>query len=292
MASFEGIFIPIITPFNQKGEIDEAGLKKLVNYFIKAGVHGLVPCGTTGESVTMTEEEVLRVIQIAVAETKGRIPVIAGTGSVDTAKTVKMTEKAAKLGVDGVLVVCPYYNRPSQQGIYEHFKLVAAATNLPIIIYNIPSRTGVNINFDTVARLAKIENIVGIKESAGDINQLMNLMAIENFSVLSGEDHMIFPNMCLGGNGAIVASGHVSPEKFVHLYNLAKEGKMAEARKLHFELLPLVRALFYEPNPTAIKAAMSLLGLPGGKVRLPMVKASVQCQKVVKDALVGLGLIK
>lgn len=292
MAQFEGVYIPNITPFNEKGEIDEKGLRSLVNYFIQAGVHGLVPCGTTGESVTMTEDEILRVIAIVVEEAKGRIPVIAGTGSVDTAKTVKLTQKAVKLGVSGALVVCPYYNRPSQQGIIEHFKSVAGATDLPIIIYNIPPRTGVNMNIDTVARLAEIPNIVGIKESAGDINQLMDLIQIDNFSILSGEDHMLYPNLCLGGHGAILASGHIVPEQFVQIYNLVGDGKFEEARRLHYRLLPLVRALFYEPNPTAIKAALNMLGLPGGAVRLPMVKATGQCREVVRKALLDLNLIQ
>ena len=292
MALFEGILVPNITPFDDAGNIDEKGLRRLIKYLLDAGVHGLVPCGTTGESMTMTEEEILRVIEIVVEAADGQVPVIAGTGSGDTAKTVKLTERAARLGVDGFLVVCPYYNRPSQKGIVEHFQKVAAATNLPVILYNIPSRTGVNMTVETIEKLAVTGNIVGIKESGGDINQLMDLLNLPLFTVLSGEDHMLYPNLCLGGHGGIMASAHIAPDKFVRLYNAYREGKTEEARQLHFELLPLVRALFYEPNPTAIKAALNMLELPGGRLRLPMVPASEQCLQIVRDALAGLGLIK
>lgn len=283
---FEGIHVPLVTPF-LKNKLDKRSLRRLINLVIKEGASGLVPCGTTGEAPTLSHEEHMEVIRLTVEEANGRVPVIAGTGSNETVKAIEFTRYAEKVGADGALVVGPYYNRPTQAGLYEHYKAVAKSTRLPIIIYNIPIRTGRNIETDTIVELSKLPNIVGVKEASADINQVMNIIkGTENFTVLSGEDHLIFPLCCLGGQGAIVASAHVATADFVNVWRLVRENRIDEARALHYKLLPLVRVFFSEANPSPIKAALAVLGIiSSDEVRLPLVPATLACKQALKAEL-------
>jgi 4-hydroxy-tetrahydrodipicolinate synthase len=290
---FEGIYVPNITPFSG-GEVDEDSLRRLVDYIIDNGATGLVPCGTTGESPTLSHDEHVRVIEVVVDQTAGRVPVVAGVGSNSTGETLEIVERVEGIDLEGYLVVGPYYNRPSQEGIAEHFRAVARVTERPIIIYNIPMRTGRNIEVGTVVELSRVPNIVGIKDASGDINQTMNILARagDGFSVLSGEDHLMFSIACLGGHGGIMASAHLLPNEFMTLYGGVREGKTEEARARHYHLLPLVRVLFKEPNPAPTKAAMKLMGIiDSDELRLPLLEASPACREDVSGVLHGLKLL-
>jgi 4-hydroxy-tetrahydrodipicolinate synthase len=291
----KGCLIPLVTPFDERGNLDEPALRNLVNYLIEEqAADAIIPCGTTGESPTLSHAEHMMVIEVVREETAGRMPVIAGTGSNSTAEAIEMTMAAEKLGVDGSLQVSPYYNRPSQQGIYEHYKAIAESTSLPLIIYNIPFRTGRNIEVDTILRLSEIENIVGIKEASGDILQVCEIIegirkAGSEFYVYSGEDPVTFLVLCLGGQGCIAAVGHVLGVEFSRMCRLVWEGKVEEAREIHFRVLPMVRALFCEPNPTAIKQALNWMGVPVGGVRLPLVEMMEKGKKILRAAMLELG---
>ncbi|RJP26659.1 MAG: 4-hydroxy-tetrahydrodipicolinate synthase [Actinobacteria bacterium] len=290
-----GCLIPLVTPFDEKGGLDETALRNLVNYLIdEQAADAIIPCGTTGESPTLSHKEHMTVIEIVREETAGRVPVIAGTGSNSTAEAIEMTVTAEKLGVDGSLQVSPYYNRPSQQGIYEHYKSIAESTSLPIIVYNIPFRTGRNIEVETMLRLAGIDNIVGVKEASGDILQVCSIIEEVrreglDFHVYSGEDPVTFLVLCLGGQGCIAAVGHVLGAEFSHMCRLVWEGRLEEAREIHFQVLPLVRALFCEPNPTAIKQALNWMGVPVGGTRLPLSGMTDKGKETLRQAMLELG---
>lgn len=288
----EGVFVPNVTPFKD-GEIDEPSLRKLVDYLVGGGATGLVPCGTTGESATLSHDEHIEVIRVAVEQAAGRIPIVAGIGTNDTRETIGLLERAEMLDVQGYLVVCPYYNRPNQEGIIEHFRAVAEGTDRPIVIYNIPARTGRNIEVNTVSDLARIPNVLGIKDASGDINQAMSIIArTKNFSMLSGEDHLLFPICCLGGQGGIMASAHVLPGLFLEMVEAAAAGDLAEARRLHYHLLPLVKVMFKEPNPAPAKAAMKLMGvISSDEMRLPLLSVSAACREDIAGVLHGLKLL-
>lgn len=290
---FRGIYIPLVTPFYE-GNIDWESLERLIEYYIEKGVDGLVPCGTTGESPTLSEKEHMDVIKFVVEKTKGRTTVIAGTGSNETKKAVEFTKEAENLGADAALVVCPYYNKPTQEGIFAHYRKIAENTSLPIIVYNIPGRTGRNIEVNTLLKLAEIENIVGVKEASGDINQLLDTIMLrpEGFSVLSGEDHLIYVNCALGGDGAIAASAHILPELFKRMCELAWQGNAFEASRINFKLLPLVRLFFTETNPCPVKTALKLMGLiKSDEVRLPLVPTTPNLSKRIEEELKKLGVI-
>jgi len=285
---FEGVFVPNVTPFAD-GEVDEESLRRLVDYLIDGGASGIVPCGTTGESATLSHNEHVRVIEVVVEQVAGRVPVVAGIGTNDTRETISLIDR-----VQGYLVVCPYYNRPSQDGIVKHFQAVSGATSRSILVYNIPMRTGRNIDVGTVVKLSQIPNIVGIKDASGDINQSMSILAStgDGFSMLSGEDHLLFSICCLGGHGGIMASAHVLPGEFLALNDAAREGNLDEARRLHYHLLPLVRVMFKEPNPSPAKAAMKLLGIiDSDELRLPLMAVSAACREDIAGVLHGLKLI-
>ncbi|OFW59246.1 MAG: 4-hydroxy-tetrahydrodipicolinate synthase [Candidatus Solincola sediminis] len=289
-----GCLIPLVTPFDARGGVDEPALRKLVNYLIdEQAAAGLVPCGTTGESPTLTTEEHLHVIEIVQEETRGRVPVVAGTGSNSTQEAIEMTAAAEKSGVAASLQVSPYYNRPTQEGIYAHFKAVANSTSLPIILYNIPIRTGRNIEVDTVLRLSEIDNIVGIKEASGSIMQASAILERtrggDEFCVYSGEDPITFLILCLGGHGCIAAVGHVIGVEFSQMCGMVWEGRFDEARELHFRIMPVIEALFCEPNPTAIKQALNWMGIPVGGLRLPLMELSGARKDELRRALIGLG---
>jgi 4-hydroxy-tetrahydrodipicolinate synthase len=290
--SFEGVFIPNVTPF-KGGEIDEGSLRRMIDYLIEGGASGLIPCGTTGESATLSHDEHIEVIKIVADHNAGRVPVIAGVGTNDTRESISLLEQAEKIDVQGYLVVCPYYNRPDQEGIMAHFRAVSEVTDRPVVLYNIPMRTGRNIDVGTVVELSRIPNIVGIKDASGDINQTMSIIArTKNFCVLAGEDHLLFSICCLGGRGGIMASGHVLPGEFLSLCDAVKAGDLEEARRLHYHLLPLVRVMFKEPNPAPAKAALKLMGvIESDELRLPLMSVSAACREDIAGVLHGLKLL-
>lgn len=278
MQSFEGIWLPLITPF-RNGEVDLRAARKLVDHYIAAGIHGFVVCGTTGEPATMSGEEQLQWLDAVLEAADGRRPVIMGASSNDTRDAVRQVEALARRPLAGLLTVAPYYTRPSQQGILAHLRAIAGATELPLVLYNIPYRTGVNINIDTIHALCETPNVVAIKESGGNMDQLMDLIRETRLQVLSGEDHLIFTALCLGGAGAIAAAAHIRPELYVRLYRAFRDGELAQARELSYQTLPLVRALFSEPNPGPIKALLARQGLIAEELRLPMTPVSQPCRE-------------
>jgi len=288
----KGVFVPNITPFSAQS-VDEAALRRVLDYLIEAGATGLVPCGTTGESATLTHEEHQRVIQITAGHAEGRVPVIAGTGSNSTAEAIALTKHAEQVGVDAALLICPYYNRPTQSGLVAHFTRIAAATSLPIIMYNVPGRTGVNMTAATTAELSRLPNIVGVKEASGDLSQVMEILRLAEpgFAVLSGDGNLTFSICCLGGAGGILADAHVLPGEWLRMVDLIRSGEVEQAREIHFRLLPITRALFLETNPVPVKAAMELLGVASAEVRLPLVPATDSCRAEVAKELGELGLL-
>jgi 4-hydroxy-tetrahydrodipicolinate synthase len=292
---FSGCHIPLVTPFKNNYSLDIDGLRRLINYLIEEEkVDGLVPCGTTGESPTLSHEEHNKVIEITVKETRGRVPVIAGTGSNSTQEAVMMTKHAEEVGADATLQVGPYYNKPTMDGMLAHFETIAKNTKLPILIYNIPGRTGRNIDPSTLIRLSEIDNIIGLKDACGDITQTMDIIAGvrkkgKPFFVLSGEDSLTFPLMALGGDGVICAVGNVIGREYTTLCKLMKEGKWVEARKIHYDTLSLVKALFIETNPVPVKEAMQMMGLPSGPVRLPLVAMRPANRDRLRQELIAVG---
>ncbi len=269
---FSGAFTALVTPF-RNGEVDVEALEGMVEFQIQNGIHGLVPCGTTGETPAMTEEEDRLVIGTVVRVANGRVPVIAGSGSNSTDMAIKYTKMAEEVGADGSLQVAPYYNKPTQEGLYRHFATIAESTELPIILYNIPGRTSVTIEAETTARLAEIPNIVGTKESTLSMNMAMDVMRLcgEDFDLLSGDDPVTLPLMSLGGRGVISVASNVAPAAVSDMVNALLVGDWERGRELHYELLPLFRALFVETNPIPVKTAASILGLCSDEMRLPMI---------------------
>ena len=269
---FSGAFTALVTPF-RNGEVDVEALEGLVEFQIGQGIHGLVPCGTTGETPSMSEAEDRLVIGTVVRVANGRVPIIAGTGSNSTHMAIKYTRMAEEGGADGSLQVAPYYTKPTQEGLYRHFTAIAESTGLPIVLYNIPGRTSVNISAETTARLAEIPNIVGTKEAthsmdlASDIRRLCG----EEFDILSGDDSLTLPLMSLGGRGVISVAGNVAPAVVSDMVSALLEGNFERGRELHYDLLPLCRALFVETNPIPVKTAASILGLCSDEMRLPMI---------------------
>lgn len=290
---FRGAIVAIVTPF-KNGKVDEAALRKLVEFQIKNGTDGIVPCGTTGESSTLSHEEHDRVIEVVIDAAKKRVPVIAGTGSNSTAEAIRLTRHAYKAGADGALMVCPYYNRPTQEGLYQHYKAVAEAVPIPIIVYNIPGRTGVNINPDTLARLAKIKNIVGVKEASGSIKQMSDVIHLcgPKFDVLSGDDLFTLPLMAMGGHGVISVISNVAPADMAAMVDAFAAGDLKKARALHYKMTPLIDSLFVETNPTPVKAALAMMKKISYEVRLPLYKLSDANYEKLKKIVGSYGLMK
>jgi len=291
---FEGAITAMVTPFSQNGEVDYGGLRNNVRFQIKEGISGLLPLGTTGETPTLSAEEKEKVAKAVIEEAGGKVPVLVGTGSYSTKTTIEQTKKAKELGADAALIVSPYYNKPAQEGLYLHFKSVAESVDIPIIIYNIQGRTGVNIETGTLLRLSSIKNIIGVKEASGNINQMMDVInqLPKDFVVLSGDDSLTLPLMSLGGRGVISVVSNLLPKKVSRMVELYLEGKTEEAKKLHYELLPIFRAAFIETTPMPIKAAMSICGMPAGKCRLPLCDLQPQNEEKLKNVLVKMGLVK
>jgi len=269
---FSGAFTALVTPF-RNGEVDVEALEGMVEFQIGNGIHGLVPCGTTGETPAMSEAEDRVVIETVVRVANGRVPVIAGSGSNSTDMAIKYTKMAEESGADGSLQVAPYYNKPTQEGLYRHFATIAESTSLPLVLYNIPGRTSVTIEAGTIARLAEIPNIVGVKESTLSMNMTSDIKRLcgEEFDVLSGDDPVTLPLMSLGGVGVISVASNVAPGAVSDMVSALLEGDFGRGREIHYELLPLFRALFVETNPIPVKTAASLLGLCSDEMRLPLV---------------------
>lgn len=289
---FKGAIVAIITPF-KNGKVDEEALRKLIEFQIENGTSGIVPCGTTGESATLTHEEHDRVIEITIDAVKKRIPVIAGTGSNSTAEALRLTKHACEAGADGALIVCPYYNRPTQEGLYQHYKAIAEEVPIPIVVYNIPGRTGVNLNPDTLARLAKIPNIVGVKEAAGSIKQMSDIIGLcdPDFDVLSGDDAFTLPLLALGGKGIISVISNVAPADMAEMVSAFEAGDLEKARRLHYKMIPLIDSLFVETNPVPVKAALSMMGMIEYELRLPLCKLTQGSYDRLKKAMIDYGLI-
>jgi 4-hydroxy-tetrahydrodipicolinate synthase len=272
---FSGTFTALVTPF-RNDEVDVEALENMVEFQIQHGVSGLVPCGTTGETPAMSEEEDRIVVETVVRVANGRVPVVAGTGSNSTDMAIKYTRMAQEVGADGSLQVAPYYNKPTQEGLFRHFATIAESTDLPLILYNIPGRTSVTISAQTMARLAEIPNIVGVKDSTLSMNMISDVISLcgEEFDVLSGDDPMTLPLISLGGVGVISVASNVAPGAVSDMVKALLEGDWERGRELHYELLPLFRALFIETNPIPVKTAASLLGLCSDEMRLPLIPMS------------------
>jgi 4-hydroxy-tetrahydrodipicolinate synthase len=291
-----GCATALVTPFTSNGAVDEKRLRELIEYQIAGGVRVLVPCGTTGESVTMTDEENRLVIRTTVELARGRAKVIAGTGSNSTAVTIARSENARTLGVDGILTVAPYYNKPTQAGLYAHFRAIAEAVNgLPVVIYNVPGRTSSNISAETTLRLARdVENIVAVKEASGNLSQIMEILhrRPEGFRVISGDDALTLAMIALGGDGLISVASNEAPAMMSQMNELALAGNWDEARALHYRLLPLMEANFIESSPGPVKAALALMGLLEENLRLPLVPVEEKTRARMREVLIELGLLK
>jgi 4-hydroxy-tetrahydrodipicolinate synthase len=283
---FSGTFTALVTPF-RNGEVDVEALEGMVEFQIQHGVSGLVPCGTTGETPAMSEAEDRVVVETVMRVTNGRVPVIAGTGSNSTDMAIKYTRMAQEVGADGSLQVAPYYNKPTQEGLYRHFAAIAESTDLPLVLYNIPGRTGVTISAETMARLAEIPNIVGVKDSTLSMNMISDVISLcgEEFDVLSGDDPMTLPLIALGGRGVISVASNVAPGAVSDMVKALLGGDWERGRELHYELLPLFRALFVETNPIPVKTAASLLGLCSDEMRLPLVPMEGEKLRLLQETL-------
>ncbi|HSL98854.1 MAG TPA: 4-hydroxy-tetrahydrodipicolinate synthase [Candidatus Limnocylindria bacterium] len=289
---FHGAIVATVTPF-RNGNLDKNALKKLVTFQIESGTDGIVPCGTTGESATLSFEEHERVIDIVLESADGRVPVIAGTGSNNTKEAVALTRYAKKAGVNGALVITPYYNKPTQDGLLRHFRAVAESADIPIILYNVPGRTGVNMAAQTVARLAEIPNIVGVKEASGNLNQVCDIirMTPKKFCVLSGDDALFFPMMALGAKGVISVTSNVAPRLMAELYDTYVIGEISRARDIHYHLWPLFQALFLETNPIPAKTALAMMKKIREEFRLPLSPMADASRKALAKTLSDMKLV-
>lgn len=282
----KGSMVALVTPF-RGGKFDEKSYCDLIEWHIKEGTRGIIPCGTTGESATLDYDEHQRVIEVAIEAAQGRIPVVAGTGANATEETLAMTKKAQKAGANAALLVSPYYNKPSQEGIYRHYKTIAESVDLPIVLYNVPGRTASNVAPETVARLAEVKNIVAIKEASGDMKQVSEVIRLcgDRMTVLSGDDFTTFPLIMLGGKGVISVSANVMPREVAELCERAIEGDVDKARSLHFLLEPLNKAMFIETNPVPVKTALALMGKVEEEFRLPLCEMAASNRERLRDVL-------
>jgi len=293
LEGLRGCGTALITPFKADGSLDKKALESLVNWQINEGIHFLVPCGTTGENPTMTHEEHLAVVDITVKTAGGRVPVIAGAGGNNTAKLVPLIAELKQLGVDGILSVAPYYNKPTQEGLYQHYRSLAESTDLPVVVYNVPGRTGVNILPATLMRLAEIPNIAGVKEASGDVSQVGEIctLAPEGFCILSGDDSMTLPLIALGGHGVISVASNEAPAMMSAFATACLENKMEEARSWNHRLYPLMKVNFVESNPIPVKAALAMMGRVEEVYRLPLTRISDGARSKVASVLSDLGLL-
>ncbi|MBI5017446.1 MAG: 4-hydroxy-tetrahydrodipicolinate synthase [Deltaproteobacteria bacterium] len=289
---FRGAITALVTPFRD-GRLDEEAFRKLIDWQIREGIHGIVPCGTTGESATLSHDEHNRVIDIAVEEARGRVPVIAGTGSNSTSEAVRLTRHAKEAGAQAALLITPYYNKPTQEGLYQHYRRVAEEARFPLVLYNVPGRTGVNLLPETVARLSEIPEVVGIKEATGDLKQVSDVLEKcgDQLSVLSGDDFTAFPLLCLGGRGVISVVSNPAPADMARMVDAYEAGDLAAARALHYKTQPLARALFLETNPIPVKTALALMGRMAEEFRLPLCAMQEANRQKLQRALADYGLL-
>jgi 4-hydroxy-tetrahydrodipicolinate synthase len=290
--TFTGSIVAIITPF-KNGKVDERGLRDLIEWQISNGTDGVVPCGTSGESATLTHDEHHRVVQITVEQVRHRVPVIAGSGSNSTEEAIALTRHAKDTGADGALLISPYYNKPTQEGLYLHHRAIAEAVDLPQVLYNIPGRTAVNMTPHTVARLSKIRNIVGIKEGAGSLQQVCDIVHLcdERFTVLSGDDALTLPMLAVGAKGVVTVTANVAPADMAALIDAWDAGDVGKARQLHYKLYPLFQALFLETNPIPVKHAVALMGKAAAELRLPLCAMSQENLEKLTQVMKNLRLI-
>jgi len=285
--NLQGSIVALVTPFKD-GKIDEKSFRNLIQWHLKEGTHAILISGTTGESATLTKEEKKRLFEIGLEEAKGKVPLIAGTGTNDTMKTLELTKMAEEMGMDAALIVTPYYNRPTQNGLFEHYKYIAERTNIPIMLYNVPGRTGINLHPDTVARLTKYSNIVALKEACGDLKQISELFlkCPPDFVILSGDDFTAYPTMTLGGKGVVSVAANIMPKEMATMMNHCLNGQYDKAKELHFYLYPLFKILFIETNPVPAKEALYLMGLiDTPEVRLPLSNLSESSFNQLKSLL-------
>jgi len=289
-----GVGTALVTPFTRDGALDEAGVRRLAARQIAAGVHYLVPCGTTGESPTLSEAERLRVVELVVEEAGGRVPVLAGAGGYDTRDVIRSAQGMKALGASGILSVTPYYNKPTQEGLFQHYKAIAGEVGLPIIVYNVPGRTGCNVDLTTLLRLAGVPDIAGVKEASGNVAQMCEICRAvpESFVVLSGDDVLTLPLMAVGGHGIISVLGNEAPAEMARMVELAESGDFTAARRIHHQLMPLMSANFVESNPIPVKAAMAEMGLLEEVYRLPLVPPSDAARRRITEALAASALMQ
>jgi len=291
---FTGCGTALVTPFKRDGSLDDAGVSRLARRQVDAGIHFLVPCGTTGECPTLTDDEQVRVVELVVAEAAGTVPVLAGAGGYNTQEVIHAAKRMRAAGADGILSVTPYYNKPTPEGLFQHYRAIADAVDLPIVIYNVPGRTGCNVDPATLVRLATVPNIVGVKEASGNVTQMCEICATvpHDFIVLSGDDALTLPLMAIGGRGIVSVASNEIPSEMSHLVELAEGGNFAEARALHQRLFPLMQINFIESNPIPVKSAMASLGLLEEVYRLPMVPPRPASKQRIDAVLQSLGMAR
>ena len=289
---FTGCGTALVTPFRKDGSLDEDALRRLVRWQVESGIHFLVPCGTTGESPTLSHQEHLRVVEITLEEAKGKVPILAGCGGYSTSEVVELAGELEAMEVDGLLSVTPYYNKPTPEGLYQHYSAIAAATRLPIVVYNVPSRTGINITPATLARLASIDNVVGVKEASGDIGQMAEIFQLvpKTFSVLSGDDSVTLALMALGGVGVISVASNEIPAEMSQLCDACAKGDLERAREIHRRYHALMAVNFIESSPGPVKAALAMMGRIELAYRLPIVPPRPESQAKIEEVLTGVGL--
>jgi len=292
--AFRGTGTALVTPFKSDGSVDEKALRGLVDFQIAEGIDMILPCGTTGEGATLSWQETDRVTQVVIEQARGRVPIIVGAGSNSTAEAVEGTKNASRLGADGVLSVGPYYNKPTQQGFYEHFKAIAEAENIPIVVYNVPGRTASNIEAKTMLRMAEIPNIVAVKEASGNLAQIMEIIRDRpaDFRVLAGDDYLALAVVCLGGDGIVSVVSNEAPRMMSEMINAGLERNLTKARELHYKLLSLMNMNFIESNPIPVKAALAMMGLIEENYRLPMVRMSPGNREKLAKVVEEVGLLQ
>ena len=290
----KGLYVAMVTPFKEDGSLNEEKLRELVRFHAESGTNGLVPCATTSENPAFTWEEHFRIIEIVVEEAAGKLQVIAGCGTNSTSRSLENVKEAKKFGADGAMVVTPYYNKPTPEGLYAHFMKLADEGGLPLMLYNVPGRTGTNMQPSTVARLAGHENIVAIKEASGNLEQMSEIVLLcgERVTLLSGDDGMTLGILAIGGKGVVSVVGNIVPRDVLSLINAFEKGNLDEARTWHYKLLPLCKAMFIETNPMPVKEAMNILGMEVGDVRLPLVRMKPENREKLDRALSDYGLIQ
>jgi 4-hydroxy-tetrahydrodipicolinate synthase len=291
-AMLKGLYVALVTPFGEDGSLNEGKLRELVRFHVDAGTDGLVPCATTSENPTYTWQEHFRIIEIVVEEAAGRLKVVAGCGTNSTSKSIENVAKARDLGADGAMVVTPYYNKPTQEGLYTHFMKLADEGRLPLMLYNVPGRTGTNMKPATVARLSKHDLIIAVKEASGSVEQMSEIIMLcdGNLDLLSGDDSLTFPILAIGGTGVVSVVGNIVPKDVLAMLSAFDSGDIAEARRIHYQLLPLCQAMFIETNPMPVKESMNMLGMGVGNVRLPLVRMLPENLDKLAGALADYGL--